>query len=82
MTAFLKGTVDSRVANEAACLTSGSYGEAPTPTEYRVQKLGETCEARMARVALAIDEEEDVDNDVADDAEYSPRVMPSPKVFI
>ena len=77
MTAFLEETVDSRAANEAACLTSGSYDEAPTPSASRVMKMAKASDARLARMALAIEEEDGEEVD----ADFSPRVLPSPKVF-
>ena len=77
MTAFLEETVDSRAASEAACLTSGSYDEAPTPSASRVMKTVKASDARLARMALAMEEEDGEEVD----ADFSPRVLPSPTVF-
>ena len=77
MRAFLEDTINSRAAQEAACLTSGSYDEAPTPTASRVMKMMEASDARLARMSLAMEEEDGEEVD----ADFSPRVLPSPKVF-
>jgi len=78
MTAFLEDTADPRVANEAACLASGSYDEAPTPTSSRVRMIEKTTErqtaAREALAKIAIEEESFDD----DDLEYSSTGYPSP----